>query len=131
MKLGLEHIEDYTQDLSWMLKALVQLEKEFVLEQWTFKIPVNPETAFQQIVEALHPKLDELIRLRGASFTKQLLYKIDLSESQVAKANSLAQDVEFSEVLAKLILKRCLQKVLIRNYYKDYEKGILDEGLGR
>jgi len=129
MNFGLENIEDYTKDLPWMLKALAQLEKEFLHEQWTFRKPIHPETAFLEIVKELHPKLDALIHQRGSSYTRQLLYKIDLSEHQVAKANFLAPDSEFSEVLSKIVLKRCLQKVLIRNYYKSCEKGTLDEGL--
>lgn len=131
MNLGLENIEDYTKDLPWMLKALIQLEKEFVHEQWLFRKPIHPETAFREIVNELHPKLDALIHQRGSSYTRQLLYKIDLSEHQVAKANSLAPHSDFSEVLSKLVLKRCLQKVLIRNYYKTCEKGSLDEGMGK
>ena len=131
MNFGIEHIDDYTQDLPWMLRALLQLEKEFVHERWTFHKPIYPETAFYEIVKELQPKLEALIQERGASYTRQLLYKIDISEHQVAKANSLAVDSEFSEVLSKIILKRCLQKVLIRNYYKTCEKDTLGKALGK
>lgn len=131
MNFGIEHIDDYTQDLPWMLRALLQLEKEFAHEQWTFDKPIYPKTAFHEIVKELQPKLDALIQESGASYARQLLYKIDISEQQVAKANFLAVDSEFSEVLSKLILKRCLQKVLIRDYYKTCEKDTLGKALGK
>jgi len=129
MDFGLQNIEDYTKDLAWVLKAVEQLEKEFQSEKWTFRKPVHPETAFKDIVLQLQPRLKELIGQRGDYYFKQLLYKIDISERQIAKAVSLETDVDFSEVLAKLILRRCLQKVLIRNYHKNCEKDPLDNGL--
>ena len=129
MGFGLQNIEDYTKDLAWMLKALEQLEKEFQVENWFFRKPLNPTTAFEEITLQLHPKLKELIEQRGDDYCKQLLYTIDVSESQVAKAAALEVDADFSHVLTKLIIRRCLQKVLIRNYYKSPEKDALGSSL--
>ena len=129
MNFELQNIEDYTRDLAWMLKALEQLEKEFQVENWTFIKPIQPETAFEKITLQLHPKLKELIEQRGDLYCKQLLYTIDVSESQVARAIALELDTDFSEVLTKLIIRRCLQKVLIKNYYKSPEKDALGSSL--
>lgn len=129
MTFELQNIEDYTKDLDWMLKALSQLEKEFLVENWTFRKPVNPQTAFEEIVVQLHPKLENCLAKKGDSYCKQLLYSIDISESQLAKAVSYEIDCEFSEVLTRLIIRRCLQKVLIRNYYKSQEKDALGKHL--
>ena len=62
------------------------------------------------------------MKRKGLYYYKQLLYKIDVSESQVARATVLEVDVQFFRVLAKLLLSRCSQKVLIRNYFKSNEK---------
>ncbi|MCS5662735.1 MAG: hypothetical protein NZ604_00420 [Flavobacteriales bacterium] len=129
MDFGLQNIEDYTKDLAWVLKAVEQLEKEFQSEKWTFRKPLHPETAFKDIVLQLQPSLKALIDRTGHDYCKQLLYKIDISERQIAKAVALESDLDFSEVLAKLILRRCLQKVLIKNYYKICEKDTPDKGL--
>ena len=129
MNFELQNIEDYTKDLPWMLKALVQLEKEFYSEAWHFIKPVLPETAFTEICEQLHPKLADAISQKGDDYTKHLLYTIDISESQVAKAAALEVDLDFSLLLTKLIVRRCLQKVLIRNYYKSPEKFALGNSL--
>jgi len=129
MNFELQNIEDYTKDLPWMLKALVQLEKEFYSDGWHFIKPVLPETAFAEICKQLYPKLDACISQKGDEYTKHLLYTIDISESQVAKAAALELDLDFSLLLTKLIIRRCLQKVLIRNYYKSPEKFALGNSL--
>jgi hypothetical protein len=129
MDFGLQNIEDYTKDLTWMLKALEQLEKEFQVEGWVFRKPIDPNTAFEEIALQLHPKFKELIERRGDDYCKQILYTIDVSEHQVTKAATLEMDTQFSEILTKLIIRRCLQKVLIRNYYKTSQKDALGSSL--
>ena len=129
MDLELKNVSVYSKDLYWMLKAIVQLEKEFEGEGWFFLKPSDPQQAFDDVVAQLEPKLKELVDIRGLFYCKQLLYKIDVSESQVARASLLEKDVQFFRVLAKLILSRCLQKVLIRSYFKSYEKESFYKGL--
>tara|TARA_B000000475_G_scaffold237934_1_gene206741 strand:+ start:1364 stop:1759 length:396 start_codon:yes stop_codon:yes gene_type:complete len=129
MDLELKNVSVYSKDLYWILKALVQLEKEFEGEGWFFLKPSDPQKAFDDVVFQLEPKLKDLVDRRGLFYCKQLLYKIDVSESQVARASLLEKDVQFFRVLAKLILSRCLQKVLIRNYFKSNEKESFYKGL--
>jgi len=129
MDVSLQNIDDYTKDLSWMLKALVQIEREFQSQDWVFTKPVNAQTAFEDIEQQLEPKITALIAQRGHAYFKQMLYKIDLSERQIAKAFTLTIDANFTYVLSNLIVKRCLQKVLIRNYYKSPEKDALGSSL--
>jgi hypothetical protein len=122
MSLGLQNIEDYTKDLHWMLQATEQLEKEFYLQGWVFDKPIQADTAFECIEQQLLPKLSNEIIKKGNSYSKQLLYTIDIAESQVARAALESKGSSFPEILTKLIIMRCLQKVLIRNYYKHHEK---------
>ena len=129
MDLELKNVSVYSKDLYWMLKAIVQLEKEFEGEGWFFLKPSDPQKAFDEVVVQLEPKLKDLVDRRGLFYCKQLLYKIDVSESQVAQVSLLEKDVQFFRVLAKLILSRCLQKVLIRNYFKSNEKESFYKGL--
>ena len=129
MDVSLQNIDDYTKDLSWMLKALVQIEREFQSQSWVFTKPVHAQTAFEDIEQQLEPKITELIAQRGHAYFKQMLYRIDLSERQIDKAFKLTIDANFTHVLSNLIVKRCLQKVLIRNYYKSPEKDALGSSL--
>ena len=122
MDLELKNVSVYSKDLHWILKAIVQLEKEFKSEEWVFVKPSDPQKVFDDVVFQLEPKLKDLVDRRGLFYCKQMLYKIDVSESQVAHAITLEKDAQFFKVLAKLIFYRCLQKVLIRNYFKSNEK---------
>ena len=122
MDLELKNVSVNSKDLYWMLKAVAQLEKEFESEQWVFLKPSDPQKVFDEVVFQLEHRLKELVNRKGLSYCKQLLYKIDVSESQIARASASEVDVQFFRVLAKLILSRCLQKVLIRNYFKSNEK---------
>ena len=106
--MDLELVSVYSKDLHWMLKAIAQLEKEFESEQWVFLKPSDPKKVFNEVVFQLESRLKELVNLKGLYYYKQLLYKIDVSESQVARATVLEVDVQFFRVLAKLILSRCL-----------------------
>lgn len=49
-----------------------------------------------------------------------ILYQVDLSEKDIAKANVELVNYNHAEILAHLIIIRDLKKVLIRNYYKSY-----------
>ena len=129
MDFELKNVSVYSKDLYWMLKAVDQLEKEFENEKWVFLKPSVPQIVFEEVVFQLEPRLKELVGRKGLSYCKQLLYKIDVSESQVARASASEVDVQFFRVLAKLILSRCLQKVLIRNYFKSNEKESFYKGL--
>ncbi|MFL2563612.1 MAG: hypothetical protein ACJ0QR_00115 [Flavobacteriales bacterium] len=129
MDFELKNVSVYSKDLYWMLKAVAQLEKEFESEKWVFLKPSDPQKVFEEVVFQLEPRLKELVDRKGLSYCKQLLYKIDVSESQIARASASEVDVQFFRFLAKLILSRCLQKVLIRNYFKSNEKESFYKGL--
>jgi uncharacterized membrane-anchored protein YhcB (DUF1043 family) len=51
-----------------------------------------------------------------------LLYRIDISEAQLKKYLSGDKDGNHFNVIAELIIKRILQKVVIKRYYKDNER---------
>ena len=112
-----------------MLKAITQSEKEFESEKWVFLKPSDPQKVFEEVVFQLDPRIKELMDRKSLSYCKQLLCQIDVSESQIARASASEVDVQFFRVLAKLILYRCLQKVLIRNYFKSNEKESFYKGL--
>ena len=56
--------------------------------------PSDPQKVFEEVVFQLEPRLKELVGRKGLLIVKQLLYKIDVSESQVARAS--ASEVMFN-----------------------------------
>jgi hypothetical protein len=49
----------------------------------------------------------------------QLLYRIDISEAQLKKYLQEYENEKYFNVIAELIIKRVLQKVVIKQYYKN------------
>jgi len=50
-----------------------------------------------------------------------LLYRIDISEAQLKRYLSEAKNEQYFNVIAELIIKRVLQKVVVKQYYKNHE----------
>lgn len=51
----------------------------------------------------------------------QLLYRIDISETQLKKYLNENKNETYFNVIAELIIKRILQKVVTKQYYKNTE----------
>jgi hypothetical protein len=51
----------------------------------------------------------------------QLLYRIDISEAQLKKHLNEYKNDNYFNVIAELIIKRVLQKVVIKRFYKNNE----------
>jgi hypothetical protein len=53
----------------------------------------------------------------------QLLYRVDISEVQLKKYLNEATNENHLSAIAELVIKRVLQKVVIKQYYKLNENG--------
>ncbi|MBA3663609.1 MAG: hypothetical protein H0W61_05305 [Bacteroidetes bacterium] len=68
----------------------------------------------------IHANLSQAIEKiisAGSSFYQQLLYRIDISEKQLAEGLHENMGVKENEVVASLIIKRILQKVILKVIY--------------
>ena len=63
MDLELKNVSVYSKDLYWILKALVQLEKEFESEEWVFVKPSDPQKYFDDVV--FHRVIDDFVTQAG------------------------------------------------------------------
>ncbi len=100
----------------------LQLAKDFVQS--------NFEAGFVQALEPVYAAIHEKIMLelqrnekRADSNLMQLLYRVDISEAQLKKYLSEARNENHLSTIAELIIKRVLQKVIIKQYYKLNENG--------
>ncbi|HPW98362.1 MAG TPA: hypothetical protein PK218_07370 [Flavobacterium sp.] len=94
-------------------KLIEQLNKDFNLANEAIDFPKS--TTPNELKVQLHEKIYRLIQYKFAEYLN-LLYIIDVSESEVKKLNG--EDlVELSKQVAFLILKREWQKVWFRNKY--------------
>jgi len=98
----------------------LQLIKDF--EQSNF--PSGFVAALEPDYISIHEKIvSELLRNeKNADFNlMNLLYRIDISEAQLKRYLNENKTDNYYIVIAELIIKRVLQKVVIRQYYKNNE----------
>ena len=98
-------------------KFKVQLAKDFEQSNFSAEFVAGLEPDYTTILEII---ARELKRNEKKSETNlmQLLYRVDISEAQLKRyLNERGEDDHFN-VLAELIIKRVLQKVVIKQYYR-------------
>ncbi len=54
---------------------------------------------------------------KGSPLFKALLYRIDISEQEIAHYQSLHGGLAFEDMMAELIIKRILQKVVLKKKF--------------
>ncbi len=101
-------------------KTLDQAEKDFLSAGIELKLHGGAAT-FESICNLLQEKLEGILQYQAGALNN-LLYRIDLSESKIKSLHVDKSEKPFSLLLAELILKRELQKVVIREYYKKNTK---------
>ena len=106
--------EKYLTNINLLELTLRQLEKDFneIGEQLTFSYE---KISFENLVASLKNQLIAIENKRPG-ILNQLFYRIDLPEKKIKAVRDGNADFYFSA--AELILKRELQKVVIREYYK-------------
>jgi hypothetical protein len=98
-----------------LLKFKEQLFRDFEMSGVSeFLDPVN--NSFDSILQNVVQSLDK-IQVSGSSKLHSLLYRIDLSEKQIEEGLRENGDKTRNEVLAVLIIKRILQKVILKVIY--------------
>ena len=97
-----------------------QIIKDFEMFGLEIKFSGNPYNAYEELFDQAEPHIRKLIDSNQQKFIG-ILYRIDLSDTQVKKAMNDNSSGTFSEVITDLIIKRELQKVVIRNHYKSKE----------
>lgn len=86
--------------------------------------PTDFVAALEPNYNIIHEKIaDELQRSekRTGFNVMQLLYRIDISETQLKKYLNEKGNENHFNVIAELIIKRVLQKVVTKQYYKNKE----------
>ncbi|MBI2723404.1 MAG: hypothetical protein HYX39_14620 [Bacteroidetes bacterium] len=102
-------------------EALFEKFKEQLLRDFemcnvhTYLEPINNAS-----YEAIHSNLQKAlnkISVAAYSLQRQLLYRIDISEKQFTEAVHEQKNIDENDVLAQLIIKRILQKVILKLIY--------------
>jgi hypothetical protein len=102
----------------WLLENVVtQINKDFRLQGFEVEFSGTGETAYQELSEQLKPVIEYMLENQTEKFWN-LIYGIDLNESKVRRILfGQDEDIDAISELTDLILKRELQKVVIRLHY--------------
>ena len=102
----------------FLIETTFQLEKDFLNIGVNFDIqkPIHDYKKLFSFASKLLNTLNE----QDPKRILNLIYHIDLPEEKV-KSEMQISSLSFSELLAELIVKRELQKVIIKNYYSKPE----------
>lgn len=111
-------ITQYFNRLDIIKATAEQIIKDFDMFGLEIKFSGNAYDAYEELFEQIKPHIDMLISSNRQKFMN-ILYRIDLSETQVKKAIESNTTEPFSDIVSDLIIKRELQKVVIRNQYKN------------
>ena len=95
-------------------KFKIQTYKDYELSGILEYLPIMENHHFQSLKNEFY---HSVLKLELSHALKNLLYRIDLTESQIKKACVNNPEMALQEVLAELMIKRILQKVVLKELY--------------
>lgn len=110
-------LSQYFNRLDLIKDTANQIIKDFDMFGLEIKFSGNAFNAYEELFEQIEPHIDQLIHSNQQKFMS-ILYRIDLSDEQIKKAVNENSSEPFSTIVSDLIIKRELQKVVIRNHFK-------------
>ncbi len=110
-------ISKYINRLDLIKDTAEQIIKDFEMFGMEIKFSGNAYNAYEELFDQIAPHINKLISTNQQKFMG-ILYRIDLSDVQIKTAVNENSSESFSTIITDLIIKRELQKVVIRNHYK-------------
>jgi hypothetical protein len=115
--MNLSDISRYFNRLELIQATADQIKKDFEMFGLEIRFSGNTYEAYEELFNQILPHIDHLISSNRSKFMG-ILYRIDLNDEQIQKAISSNASEPFPEIITDLIIRRELQKVVIRNHYK-------------
>lgn len=97
-------------------KFKLQLQKDFEYCGLNGKFAADLIPDYRLVVNSLDSELEKIVKMSGK--LSELLYRIDISEMQIKKASASSSN-SFNGVVAELIVKRELQKIIIKEHFRN------------
>lgn len=91
-----------------------QLKKDFEGAGIDAEFTDSISSDFLELKNSLQQQLDSIIRNNTLS---GLLYCVDINEFQIKKYTASNSYLDFDEVIAELIIKRILQKIILKKRF--------------
>ena len=117
LPLSSQDFSRYERSVALLRGVVAQINKDFRLNGFDVEFSGEGETAYQELSEQLTPVIEYMLEHQTETFWN-LVYSIDLNEAKVKQILFGQEEVEnVIGQLTDLILKRELQKVVIRHFY--------------
>jgi hypothetical protein len=97
-------------------KFKIQLLRDFELCGF---LDVAPKINSNKLEHLIQEVLNSVLKLekKGNSSIQNLLYRIDITELQIKQEHLKSLDKNFHLILSELIIKRVLQKIILKEKY--------------
>jgi hypothetical protein len=95
-------------------KFRIQVQRDFELAGLLEQLPVMESNNLVTLQNAF---LNSILKLELGNALKTLLYRIDITELQIKQASQKNTDMTLQQILAELMIKRILQKVILKELY--------------
>ncbi len=115
--MNLSNLSEYFNKLDLIKDTANQIIKDFEMFGLEIKFSGNAYNAYEELFEQIQPHIKKIIDTNQSKFMG-ILYRIDVNDEHIKKAIKENASESFSEIITDLIIKRELQKVVIRNHYK-------------
>jgi hypothetical protein len=109
--------DQYRKDAGLIRETAKQISKDLNIRDEII-ISENPEIAFDELKNILITIIARLQKENPLQFNV-ILYRVDISESDMKKNISAGSGRIFHSALAEMIIRREFKKVIIRRYYRD------------
>lgn len=128
MKISEQEVQQYLARKNWLAATIQQIQKDLSWQNLELPLSISPSA------EELQEQLSKLFSfLEQGQYQKMMniLYRVDVGEEQIQRAMSETVDEPFSDVVAKLLMKRCLLKVVMKHHFSNQEntgsEGLLNQ----
>ena len=109
-------IQPYLNDHEILLQTAEQIKKDFSFFDITILSNSIATNTYTELYDQMIPGIKNLIKSSHQKFIS-LLYRVDISESQIKNESANNTDKPFEEIITGLVIKRCLQKVVLRKLF--------------
>jgi hypothetical protein len=111
------NITPYFNNLEYINATAEQVIKDFDLYGLEIKFSGNEQNAYNELLYQISP---HIAQLKENNYKKllDLLYRIDVNESKVAAIVDDASVGSLAEAISDLVIKRELQKIVIRKHFR-------------
>lgn len=106
----------YFENADYLRRVFEQILRDFDMSGVPFKGEDESPQSYTELYTLLQSNITSLINESSSHF-KNLLYRIDVSEKKIHQRMLLRNETQLDEVVSKMIIERCLQKVLTREKF--------------